>query len=277
MDVINQPPRHHRDRPIEASTKVAVTRMLNVMHAVIMRDIRSRYFNHGLGFFVVPLLPVGHILILLAIYAATGRQAVFGDDLALFFATGLAPALTFTYISRYMSISVVANKNMLAFPAVRLLDIMLARSFLEFIGIIIAIILIVLVLLIIGSNVVPHSPQEALLAMLCTAILSIGVGIIVSVISAMMPVFPMIYSLSMIVVYLSSGAPIYLHSFPEQAIYLCSFNPVFHAAEWMRSAYYMGYPTQHLDKSYLIMWCLVSISAGLLMERALRPQILGGN
>jgi len=246
------------------------------MHAVILRDIRSRFFNHGLGFLIVPLFPVGHILVLLAVYQLTGRQAVFGDDLWLFFATGMVPALTFSYISRFMSVSVVANKGMLAFPAVHLLDIMLARCFLEFIGIVFSIAIIFIVLVSVGSNIIPRSPQDALFAMLAVSLLSIGVGTIVSVLSALWPFFPMIYSLSMVLLYLGSGAPIYLGNLPEQFIYYLSFNPAFQAVEWMRSAYYLGYPTQYLDKLYLIMYGLISLNIGLLMERVMKRNILNG-
>ncbi|MGF6160660.1 capsular polysaccharide transport system permease protein [Ensifer sp. KUDG1] len=260
--------------PVGTSDRIALIRMISVMHAVVLRDIRSRYFNHGLGFLMGPIMPVAHMLILLLIYSFTGRNAVFGEDLALFFATGLVPALTFSYISRYMSISVVANKNMLAFPAVKLIDIMLARSFLEIIGIVLATLFIGTILVATGSNVVPRSPEQALLAMACTAALSIGVGIIASVIAAIFPFFAMIYSLFMVVVYLSSNAPIYITSFPEEVIYFCSFNPVFHLVEWMRSAYYLGYPTQYLDKTYVMMWCILTLPIGLLLERLLRPQIM---
>ncbi|WP_457587906.1 ABC transporter permease [Ensifer canadensis] len=275
IDVENPNLNHVRQpQPNKVSISVALRRQRNVMHAVILRDIRSRYFNHGLGFLVVPLFPVAHIIILLAIYSATGRQAIFGEDLALFFATGLFPALTFTYISRFMSVSVVANKNMLSFPAVHLLDIMIARSFLEFIGIMFSMFLIYIILISIGSDPVPRFPATALLAITFTTLLSIGVGIVVSVISAMFPMFPMGYGLSMIIIYLTSGAPIYLHGFPEQVVYYCSFNPVFHAVEWMRTAYYLGYPSAELDKTYLIMWGLLSVAIGLLMERYLKEIIL---
>lgn len=247
-----------------------------MMHAVILRDIRSRYFNHGLGFLIVPLFPVGHILVLLLIYNVTGRQSVFGDDLWLFFATGMVPALTFQYISRYMSISVVANKGMLAFPAVHLLDIMLARCFLEFIGIVISIFIIFIVLISVGSEIKPRSPQDALLAMLAVSLLSIGVGTIASVIAAIWPFFTMVYALSIAILYFSSGAPLYLDNFPEEIMYYVTFNPVFHAVEWLRISYYLGYPNQYLDKTYLIACGIISLNIGLLMERLLKRKILNG-
>jgi capsular polysaccharide transport system permease protein len=254
--------------------KTALLQKLNVMHAVVMRDIRSRFFNHGLGFLIVPLFPVTHIAILLIFYSILGRDSTFGDDLRLFFATGLMPALTFTYLSRFMSVSLLANKSMMAFPVVRLLDIVLARAFLEFMGIVLALGIMFVFLISSGSNPIPIYPSEALLAFLVTVLLALGYGIIASVITAILPMFAVIYGLSMIIFYLSSGAPIYLESFPEQVIYACSWNPLFHSVEWIRSAYYLGYPAQSLDKTYLIGSAMGSIAIGLLAERVLRPYML---
>lgn len=265
-----------RKKENKSTVKVAIARKLNVMHAVILRDIRSRYFDHGLGFLIVPLFPVAHMVILLIIYKIVDRQAVFGDDLVLFFATGLIPVLTFNYVSRFMSISVLANKSMLAFPAVRLLDIVLARSVLELVAIVMSILIVLIILVSVGSNPVPRSMEDAAFAILCVAVLSIGVGIVVSVITAIFPFFAMFYALFTAIIYLSSGAPIYLHAFPDIAIYYCSFNPAFHAVEWVRAAYYLGYSEQYLSKTYLIAWGCGSLAVGLLMERLLRRQILNG-
>ncbi|MBD8892482.1 ABC transporter permease [Roseibium litorale] len=252
----------------------ALQQKIFVMHAVILRDIRSRYFNHGLGFLIVPMFPVAHMGVLLLIYAIVGKKTAFGDDLYLFFATGLLPAMTFMYVSRFMSISLLANKSMMAFPVVRLLDIVLARAFLEVIGIILSAGIMVTILVILGSNPVPPNPSGVLLAMSLVSLFALGMGIIASVITAIVPSFAMLYGFSMVIYYLSSGAPIYLHAFPEQLIYGCSWNPVFHAVEWVRSSYYLGYPTQHLDKMYLVGCAFGSLAIGLFLERMLRPQVL---
>lgn len=257
--------------------KQALLQKIYVMHAVILRDIRSRFFNHGLGFLIVPLFPVTHMGVLLLFYSILGRESAFGEDLRLFFATGLMPSLTFMYVSRFMSVSVLANKSMMAFPVVRLLDIVLARAFLELMGIVLAVLIMVVILISFGSDPMPRDLSQALLAIFFTVLLSIGFGIIASVIAGIAPVFAMIYALSMIIFYLSSGAPIYLHAFPEQLIYVCSWNPVFHAVDWVRSAYYLGYPSQSLDKTYLIGCALTSLTIGLLMERLLRPQMLASH
>lgn len=47
----------------------------HVMTAVILRDMRSRFFNHGLGFLIVSLWPLAHMIILIGLYTAMGRKA----------------------------------------------------------------------------------------------------------------------------------------------------------------------------------------------------------
>lgn len=274
VDEMQASTQRNLNRSGKVSRRCALRRKLNVMHAVILRDIRSRYFDHGLGFLIVPLFPVGHMALLLTIYTVVDRQAIFGDDLILFFATGLIPVLMFNYVSRFMSVSLIANKSMLAFPAIKLLDIVLARSLLELVGIVIAVLFMVLIMLSVGSSATPRSTLDVLEVLLWVAVLSVGVGTVVSVVSAIYPFFAMFYSLFTAVIYLSSGAPIYLHSFPEIVSYYCSFNPAFHAVEWIRSSYYLGYPTSQLNKVYLIGWALGSLALGLSMERVLRRFIV---
>lgn len=244
------------------------------MHAVVLRDIRSRFFNHGLGFLIVPLFPAVHIGLVLFLYFISGRPAPFGEDLKVFFATGLVPTITFMYVSRFMSISVAANKSMMAFPVVQLLDIVLARAFLEIIGALFSIIIIFLVLLSLGSDPYPQDITEALKAMFFLILLSIGMGIIAGVITAIFIGFATVYALSLILVYLLSGAIFFIHVFPGQVISILAWNPVLHAIEWVRTAFYVSYPTDALDKDYLIRWALGSICIGFLMERGLRRQML---
>ncbi|MGV1926651.1 ABC transporter permease [Agrobacterium tumefaciens] len=254
----------------KVSISEALQRKLNVMHAVILRDLRSRYFDHGLGFLIVPLFPVAHMAMLLIIYKVVDRQAVFGDDLILFFATGLIPVLMFNYVSRFMSVSLLANKGMLAFPAVKLLDIVLARSMLELFGIVLSVIFVIIILVSAGSSPIPASMVDVVSVLAVVALLAVGVGIIVSVISVIWPFFAMFYALFTAIIYITSGAPIYLHSLPENILYYCSFNPTFHAVEWIRSAYYLGYPSYQLNKVYLMSWAFCSLAVGLSMERILR-------
>lgn len=248
----------------------------NVIKAVILRDLRTRFFNHGLGFLIVPLWPLAHMVILLLIYSLTGRRAPFGESLNLFFATGLIPTLAFMYISRFMSLSIVLNRPMMAFPAVTAVDIMAARAFLEIVAGCLTLMFIFTILTILGDNPIPYNMEQAVFAYLATLLLAIGVGSLVSVIVMFIPFFVTIYALFLIVIYIASGTLFIVSALPDQISHVLSWNPVVHAVEWMRSAYYPTYSTKILDKQYLLGFGLGSLCLGLTLERTLRWKVLEG-
>lgn len=263
-------------RPRQNSFINALRDRRNVMRAVILRDMRTRFFDHGLGFLLVPLWPLAHMVILLAIYRFSGMTVPFGDSLHLFFATGLIPTLSFTYISRFMSLSIVMNRPMLAFPAVTALDIMGARAFLEIIAGYLTLIFMFAILVVLGDSPVPLDIEQAVLAYFATLLLAIGVGSVVSVIVMLVPFFVTVYALSSIVIYLLSGTLFIVSAMPDQISYFLSWNPIVHAVDWMRSAYYPTYSTEILDKGYLLSFGLGSLCLGLILERTLRWKVLEG-
>lgn len=248
----------------------------NVMTAVILRDMRTRFFNHGLGFLIVSLWPLVHMLILLMIYTVMGRTAPFGESLPVFFVTGLIPTLTFVYVSRFMCLSLVLNRPMLAFPVVKVLDIMAARAFLEIIAAFLTLFFIISILLLSGNDPFPRDTFQAVYAYLAVLLLAIGVGSVAGVITMFFPFFATIYSLSMILVYILSGTLFVAAALPEALAYPLSFNPVLQAVEWIRLSYYEGYSDRLLDKEYLVGFGLTSLCLGLLLERIFRRVMLEG-
>ncbi|MCY0096389.1 ABC transporter permease [Hoeflea ulvae] len=256
------------------SIGAALREKRNVMGAVILRDVRSRYFNHGLGFLIVSIWPLVHMLTLLAIYKFIGRQAPYGDSLNVFFATGLIPTLSFMYVSRFMSLSLLLNRPMLAFPVVTVVDIMAARAFLEITAAVLTLCFLFSILLFLGDNPFPADPHQAAYAYLASLLLAVGVGSIAGVIVMFMPFFATVYALTMIFVYVLSGILFVPSSLPEPIAYALSWNPVLHLVEWMRTAYYLGYSDKYLDKTYVLGFGMTSLCLGLLMERVFRLRML---
>jgi capsular polysaccharide transport system permease protein len=246
----------------------------NVMEAVILRDLRSRYFNHGLGFLLVPLWSFAHLIFMLVVYQIIGRDTPYGDDIYLFFATGLLPTLMFMYTSRFMALSTLENKPMLSFPVVRLMDIILARAFLEIMAALLSALFVFCALLAIGSDPFPHNPFDALMAFTVTALFAVGAGIMVSCAVIKLPLFAMVWALVGVVLYLLSGTIFLLTDLPVQVATILAYNPLVHSVDWMRSAFYHGYPTPYLDKYYLIFCAVLSVFLGFLCERVFRSSML---
>ncbi len=245
----------------------ALKQKRNVMVAVMLRDMRTRFFNHGLGFLVQSLWPLVHMLVIISINTFSGRAAPYGDSPWVFFGAGLIPTLTFTYISRFMSLSVMMNKNMLSFPIVRVTDILFARAILEVIAGCITLFFIWLIFMAMGLDPYPADPAQAIMAYLATILLALGIGTIAGVITSFLPIFSTIYALFGIVVYISSGAVFLISNLPEQIAIPLSYNPVVQCVEWMRTAYFENYSDRLLDKEYLLCVGLATLFVGLIAER----------
>ena len=71
----------------------------------------------------------------------------------------------------------------------------------------------------------------------------------------------------------TSGAFYSLKDVPDQARLYLELNPISHAIEFLRSAFFVGYETPITSYVYLVSWILVSLFTGLLLERALRDRV----
>ena len=261
-------------RPTQHPFLQALISKKNVMIAVVLRDMRTRFFNHGFGFIIVPLWPLVHMTALIAIHAASGKGTpAYGESTALFYATGLVPTLTFMYVSRFMGYSAIQNRPMMAFPVVKALDVMFGRAFLEIIASCITITLMMTILWTTSQNPWPLDIENAVSAYLATIFLAIGCGTVAGTLALIQPMVMTIYQLIVICTYLSSGTMFVASQLPDQVSSLLSYNPVLVCVEWMRTAYYETYSDKLVDKAYLFEFAGTSLFLGLLIERMFRRQL----
>ena len=129
-----------------------------VLVAVMLRDIKTRFFGNEFGFLIAIGWPLSHILILLLINAAVGRVVPYGDSAALWFATGVVPFMAFSYMSRFIMLGIVHNRSLLIFPRVKITDILLARAIVELLSAGLVIIILVIIFWAYGINFTPNDP-----------------------------------------------------------------------------------------------------------------------
>jgi capsular polysaccharide transport system permease protein len=240
-----------------------------------MRDVQTRFFGSPLGFIIAIAWPVSHIFILIFLNSAAGRAAPYGDDSALFFATGLLPFMCFNYMSRFTMLGVMLNKPLLGYPIVKVADVLIARAILEVLNAGVVIIVTMIILTAMGVDVRPPRPLEAMYAMLACMLLGLGFGIVNGVIAGIFPFWFTPFALFQIVLWIASGVIMVPDELPATARYWLSFNPALIGVEWMRSAFYEGYGLgELLDKRYMLGFAVTTLFIGLLMERAMRGRIL---
>lgn len=246
----------------------------NVLNALILRDIRTRMFGSSIGFIIVIAWPLSHILVLVGFHTLLGRIAPFGDSTPLWIATGTVPFMIFSYMSRFMMLSIVQNRPLLYFPIISVTDILFARAIVEILSASTVIIFVILVLTAVNVNIMPANLTTVVSAILASVLLGLGVGVLNGVVAAFVPAWVTGYALFIILLWVSSGIMFVPSTLPEQMQSILYFHPVLHAIEWIRTGYYEDYNSAILNKWYPLAFGGGALFLGLAAERIFRGKIL---
>lgn len=247
---------------------------IRVLIAIMLRDIRTRWVGNHFGMLLSLGWPLSHVLVLLIINTGIGRIAPYGDSAALWFATGVIPFMAFNYMARFIIMGIHYNKTMLVFPAVKVIDILMARAIVEVLSAGTVILILMLIFWAWGIDFMPRDPLQACFALAACMLLGLGIGVINSIIAAALPMWITGFALFTIIMWFASGVFFVPSALPEILRYPLSFNPALHGIEWMRSAYYEGYSGNLLDKNYILGFGVVCLFLGLAVERLVRGRLL---
>ncbi|WP_158809679.1 ABC transporter permease [Beijerinckia sp. L45] len=250
----------------------AVRIQLRVFFALMMHDIKSRFFGSGIGYIITIVWPLTHIVIILALNA--GKMVPYGSSMVLYAATACIPYIACNYIGRFMMLGVLTNRSFLQYPIIKPLDMILARAFLEIVNNSIVVATLMIAMSISGIDVTPIDPLQAAFAWIASMGLGISVGLLGGVICLAFPLFNLIFVLFIIIAWITCGMSINPELLPESYGYYFSFNPVLHCVEWMRQAYFLGSPARLLNKAYVLEVSATCLTAGFLLERFFRSFLL---
>lgn len=245
-----------------------------ILHALMLRDIKTRFGGSEWGFLLAIGWPLTHILALLLINSGLGRTAPYGDSSALWFATGVIPFMVFTYMARFIMMGIALNRPLLSFPVVKISDILFARALVEFLNAGTVIMIVFVIFWAFGIDFMPQDVPQACFALLSMMLLGLGFGVLNAIIAAAIPFWITGYALLMLLFWIASGVVFVPDALPENVRIPLSYIPMLQGVEWMRSTYYEGYGANILDKYYLIWWGACTLFIGLVLERLVRGRML---
>ena len=247
----------------------------SLQRALMLRIIKSRLGGNEFGFVVMGIgWPLSHILILIVINSHLGRAAPYGESAALWFATGVVPFMAFQYMSRFIMLGTVLNKPLFAFPVVKIADVLFAAAIVEVLSSALTVMIVGAIFWTFGINFMPSDVVQACLAMLAMMLLGLAWGVIGGVAGTIAPGLMMPFFLFQILAWMSSGIVFVPDALPESVRTALSYLPYLQGVEWMRSAYYEGFGSNVLDKSYMVSFSTVLLFVGLAFERLMRGKLL---
>lgn len=245
-----------------------------VLNALIMREINTRFGAHQLGYLWALIEPVLWISTFVAMFYMLGRTGPGGMETVSFIATGLIPFMVFRETATRAVSAIGANKGLLFYPQIRPLDLVLARVVLEFV----TLLTVFAVIIFAASMWQGTSPRIAdglqfVIGFAAAAALGGSLGLVLMGLSVFTPAIERLYGPVLRPLFWFSGIFYTANGLPPVARDLMLYNPVLHVVEFVRSGWFVEYRSQHASILYVCGWIVSLTFVGLLIERAARRRL----
>lgn len=246
---------------------------LRVIHALILRETRTRFGRYRLGYLWAVLEPLMFMGVFYLGFRLVGRNAPNNMDIVPFLATGILAFFLFRRTANQVTGAIGANKALLFYPQVQTLDLVAARGILE------ACTYTLVFFALVGTHAVATDLWEVdsllrtVTTLGLTGLLAIGFGLVLSALQVFWePInhFLMVLNRTL---FWTSGLFFTANQLPTRAREFLLYNPLLHCTELLRDAWFLTYTAHHASLPYLAGWILALTCIGLHLERTARPKI----
>lgn len=245
---------------------------MNILHAIILREVRVRYADRKLGYMWAVLEPLIHISVFVVLFAIMGRQSPIDQPITVFFGSSILPWFLFTGIISRVSKAPDANKALLVYPHIYPVDFMIGRAILE-----VATSIAVLAMLMLVAHLVYgyyfDDPLTMLAAWMVIAVLATGVGMINAIVLSYSETYDNFFKPVLRLFYFTSGIFFVIGSMPTVAQHALAWNPMLHLIDWFREGALPNYRTDFYQPMPVVMLSMALLLLGLMLERLRRKEL----
>jgi len=213
--------------PNSAQNRTSFKIMIDSVHALLMRELKTRFGTSKLGYFWAIAEPVAQAAVLGLIFTLLGRHS-----------RQVAP-----------------------------IDPIITRLLIELTTYVITYIFIMLCLGWLGFNVIPEQLLPLFAANALLVLLSIGLGISLCSAVQYWADTPKVLAMVLSPLFYLSGVFYSATMIPPQYWFLLEWNPIFHLIELSRDAYFKEYITPIGNWQYVFNCALVAVVLGLSLYR----------
>ena len=249
---------------------------VRVVHALVFRELRTRFGRQQLGYIWAFLEPMLFVAVLSVVYTIGFKGRAVDVPVILFLVTGIVPFFLFRQTFTRAVGAILSNRPLLTFPQVTPLDLVIGRSVLEALTMVIVFVVVVVAYAVFGGDPVRIENAVGVVYCICAmSLIGFGAGAFVGSFSIMFPsIERMIPALVNRPLFYTSGMFFTLEMMPEPVIPYLLYNPLLHAIELLRGYFFVEMSSRYADHGYLNWAVLIALFLGLLAQRALRKKIL---
>lgn len=239
-----------------------------VIAALFIRDMTTAYGRSALGYLWMVLEPIGGIIVLSIAFSFMLRVPALGESFPLFYATGFLPFTMYTNLQTRISVSIRQSSQLLFYPAVSFLDVVMARTIFVALTQLIVMVVVFTGILLVEQN---HSRivfSRIIVAVVLTIGIGASIGMINSVLFERFPAWRSIWSIMNRPVFFISGVFFLLDNMPQGARDILAWNPLVHCIALLRTGIYPQYHADYISIPYVISMIIVLLAVGLALLRA---------
>lgn len=258
---------------IDGTAASAIRTQANVIGALIMRELHTRFGRENIGYlwiFAEPMLLAAAVALL-----HSGQHLPLSGNIrpVPFAISGYALFILFRSTVSRAETLLEANRPLLHHRQVTLFDMLAARAALEVTSIGAVLVLLLGTSWLLGFADPPADFALVLAALLLVGWFSFGLSMLVCALGHESPlagrlVHPLLYLMLPL-----SGAFFAMIWLPTEWRELAQWVPLVPMFELLKVGMFDGYPDQYADVSYAIAWCVALTLAGLTAIRLVRARV----
>lgn len=257
-------PDNTSDLPPPQTPRSRRFRTFRVVTALILRETGSRDSRASLGFLWTLIDPIASVMILSLVFSMISRTPRLGTNFELYYITGVVPFHLYSGVVGKIASSMRFSRNLLGFPAVTVIDALMARFLLNvFTNVVVFIVLIVAAVYYYDLQVYPDM-GAVLLSLTMAASLGLGIGTMNSVLFLASPTYESIWGILNRPMMIMSGALFLVTDLPDNIFQYIWWNPMAHMVAEMRHAFYPTAVSGWISPAYVFLVSGVTFTLGLI-------------
>jgi capsular polysaccharide transport system permease protein len=246
---------------------------LRVVHALMLREIQTRFGRAKLGYLWAFLEPALHMAVFYTLWSFRGRATMDGLPLELFLITGFVPWFTFSQTYSNCIGAVKGSASLLSHPTITPFDLLMVKAVLE--GLTRASVLVLFLSLawLAGLEFQIHDPGLILLTFGMLWISGLGLGCIIEAFSTFVATLPKVMNMVMRFFYFTSGVMFPISTMPPSVQEILYWNPLVHLITTIRYSFTQVPVLDWITLSYPLMFMAGWLFFGLVAMRALQRRV----
>jgi ABC-type polysaccharide/polyol phosphate export permease len=239
---------------------------LRVLHALLMREVITRFGRHNLGVLWLVGEPIIFTVGVAALWTFSGLHAGSPIPIVAFAVTGYSSVLVWRNTVTRCSSALEQNKQLLFHRYVRGVDVFLTRIILEIAGATGSFIVLSLSFIFVDLLPPPVDLGEVVFGWLMLAWFAAGLALTIGAGTAFSEIVERLWHPAAYLVFPLSGAGFMVDWFPRKVQGYLLLVPMVHGTEIVREGWFGNVVQTHYDIAYLSACSLVLTLSGLYLQ-----------